>query len=134
MGHDHVDSSAAYIHLAPSFLREEFDAARARLRAAFLRSTCSPPTTANCCVGSGLITGSTLAQAARTFLRRWPDPQRWADEPLDGAAGAASADTRSFVMFLMLAGHLRPGYDYLIRRKLAELLACICHPARWPTT
>jgi site-specific recombinase XerD len=33
MGHDHVDSSAAYIHLAPSFLREEFDAARSRLRA-----------------------------------------------------------------------------------------------------
>jgi site-specific recombinase XerD len=33
LGHDHVDSSAAYIHLAPSFLREEFDAARARLRA-----------------------------------------------------------------------------------------------------
>jgi site-specific recombinase XerC len=32
MGHDHVDSAAAYIHLAPSFLREEFDAARARLR------------------------------------------------------------------------------------------------------
>jgi site-specific recombinase XerD len=33
MGHDHVDSSAAYIHLAPSYLREEFDAARSRLRA-----------------------------------------------------------------------------------------------------
>jgi site-specific recombinase XerD len=33
MGHDHVDSSAAYIHLAPSHLREEFDAARTRLRA-----------------------------------------------------------------------------------------------------
>ncbi|HEX5349114.1 MAG TPA: tyrosine-type recombinase/integrase [Pseudonocardiaceae bacterium] len=32
MGHDHVDSSAAYIHLAPAVLREEFDAARARLR------------------------------------------------------------------------------------------------------
>lgn len=32
MGHDHVDSSAAYIHLAPTFLREEFDAARTRLR------------------------------------------------------------------------------------------------------
>ena len=29
-----------------------------------------------------------------------------------------SDPTRSFVMFLMLAGHLRPGYDYLIRRKL----------------
>jgi site-specific recombinase XerD len=32
MGHDHVDSAAAYIHLAPTFLRKEFDAARARLR------------------------------------------------------------------------------------------------------
>jgi len=32
MGHDHVDSSAVYIHLSPTFLREEFDAARARLR------------------------------------------------------------------------------------------------------
>ena len=30
-----------------------------------------------------------------------------------------SHPTRSFVTFLMLAGHLRPGYDYLIRRKLA---------------
>jgi len=33
MGHSHVDSSAAYIHLAPFVLRVEFDAARARLRA-----------------------------------------------------------------------------------------------------
>ncbi len=33
MGQDHVDSAAAYIHLASSFLRAEFDAARARLRA-----------------------------------------------------------------------------------------------------
>lgn len=33
MGHDHVDSAAAYIHLAPSHLRNEFDAARARQRA-----------------------------------------------------------------------------------------------------
>jgi site-specific recombinase XerD len=33
MGHDHVDSAAAYIHLAPAHLRAEFDAARARQRA-----------------------------------------------------------------------------------------------------
>lgn len=33
MGHDHVDSTAAYLHLAPTFLRAEFDAARARQRA-----------------------------------------------------------------------------------------------------
>jgi site-specific recombinase XerD len=32
MGHDHVDSAAAYIHLAPTFLRAEFDAARTRQR------------------------------------------------------------------------------------------------------
>lgn len=30
-----------------------------------------------------------------------------------------SHPTRSFVTFLTLAGHLRPGYDYLIHRKLA---------------
>jgi site-specific recombinase XerD len=33
MGHDHVDSAAAYIHLAPARLRAAYDAARARQRA-----------------------------------------------------------------------------------------------------
>jgi site-specific recombinase XerD len=33
MGHDHVDSTVIYLHLAPTFLRAEFDAARARQRA-----------------------------------------------------------------------------------------------------
>ena len=32
MGHDHVDSAAAYIHLAPTHLRSAYDAARARQR------------------------------------------------------------------------------------------------------
>lgn len=32
LGHDHVDSTATYIHLAPSHVRSEFDAARARQR------------------------------------------------------------------------------------------------------
>ena len=32
LGHDHVDSTAAYIHLAPTHIRKEFDAARARQR------------------------------------------------------------------------------------------------------
>jgi site-specific recombinase XerD len=32
MGHDHVDSSAAYIHLAPLHVRAAYDAARARQR------------------------------------------------------------------------------------------------------
>jgi site-specific recombinase XerD len=33
MGHDHVDSSAAYIHLAPAHVRAAYDAARTRQRA-----------------------------------------------------------------------------------------------------
>lgn len=32
MGHDHVDSAAAHIHLARTFLWKKFDAARTRLR------------------------------------------------------------------------------------------------------
>ena len=69
------------------------------------------------CGRLGLISVN-LGSAARTFLRRWPDPQRWAGEPLE-ARLTVSHPTRSFVTFLMLAGYLRPGYDYLICRKLA---------------
>jgi hypothetical protein len=69
------------------------------------------------CGRLGLISVN-LGSAARTFLRRWPDPQRWAGEPLETRL-TVSHPTRSFVTFLMLAGYLRPGYDYLIRRKLA---------------
>jgi site-specific recombinase XerD len=32
MGHDHVGSSAVYVHLAPAHLRAAYDAARARQR------------------------------------------------------------------------------------------------------
>jgi integrase len=69
------------------------------------------------CGRLGLISAN-LGSSARTFLRCWPDPQRWAGEPL-GARLTVSHPTRSFVTFLMMAGHLRPGYDYLIHRKLA---------------
>ena len=34
MGHDHVESSAAYVHLAPAHVRAAYDAARQRQRAA----------------------------------------------------------------------------------------------------
>jgi hypothetical protein len=56
-------------------------------------------------------------KAARGFLRRWPDPQAWAKEPL-ATRLALPEMSRSFLMFLLLGGHLRPGYDYLVRRKL----------------
>jgi integrase/recombinase XerC len=39
MGHDHVDSAAAYVHLAPAYLRAAYDAARARQRTALDAAT-----------------------------------------------------------------------------------------------
>jgi integrase len=54
---------------------------------------------------------------AKRFLRRWPDPQAWADQPL-ATRLAIDPNTSSILVFLMLGGHLRPGYDYLVRRKL----------------
>lgn len=63
------------------------------------------------------LRGINQERAARAFLRRWPDPQSWADEPL-ATQLALPQVARSFLMFLLLGGHLRPGYDYLVRRKL----------------
>jgi integrase len=59
--------------------------------------------------------------AARSFLARWPDPADWAVEPLPVRLSAGTS-TRPFLNFLMLAGHLRPGYDYLLERKLPSVL------------
>jgi integrase len=58
--------------------------------------------------------------AARSFLRRWPDPRSWADEPLTVRCSANTA-TRPLITFLMLYGYLRPGYDYLLERKISSL-------------
>lgn len=59
--------------------------------------------------------------AARTFLSRWPDPQQWAEQPLPVRLSAGSS-VRPLLNYLMLAGYLRPGYDYLLERKLAAIL------------
>lgn len=58
-------------------------------------------------------------QAARGFLRRWPIPQHWADEPL-GVRLQAGSQTRPFLTFLMVHGWLRPGWDWLVERKLSS--------------
>lgn len=58
-------------------------------------------------------------QAIVSFVRRWPQPQRWADQPLARRLDANAPD-RSVVAFLMARGHLQPGYDYLVRRKLTS--------------
>lgn len=57
--------------------------------------------------------------AAQSFLQRWPTPQAWADQPLPVRLEAGSA-TKPFLMFLMVHGWLRPGWDWLVSRKLSS--------------
>jgi len=58
--------------------------------------------------------------AAERFFRQWPDPMAWAAEPL-GVRRRARGRVRTVLMFLMLHGHLRPGYDYLLDITLLPL-------------
>jgi integrase len=58
--------------------------------------------------------------AAGRFLGRWPSPAAWRAEPL-AVRLATDMDAGAFLLFLMLAGHLHPGYDYLVARKLPSL-------------
>lgn len=57
--------------------------------------------------------------AARTFLDRWPNPQTWANQPLEERL-ALPPSTMSLLMFLMVRGWLRPGWDWLVARKLSS--------------
>ncbi|MGQ0824669.1 MAG: tyrosine-type recombinase/integrase [Actinomycetota bacterium] len=57
--------------------------------------------------------------SARSFLRRWPVPQTFAEEPL-AVRLALGPSVTAFVTFLMMHGSLRPGYDYLVARKLSS--------------
>ncbi len=63
----------------------------------------------------------TFLSGARGFLVRHPDPQAWAALPL-ATRLAAGSQVRPFLNFLMLHGHLQPGYDYLLERKLHAVL------------
>ena len=64
--------------------------------------------------------GNTSSErAALSFLRRLPQVQDWAGVPLDRQLAANSA-TRPFITFLMVSRRLRPGYDYLLARKLSS--------------
>ena len=64
--------------------------------------------------------GNPCWQAARMFFCRWPDPAMWAAEPLETRLSAGPA-TRTLITFLLLHGHLHPGYDYLLERKFSTL-------------
>jgi integrase len=59
-------------------------------------------------------------RAARRFFDTWPDPRSWAVLPLADRLAADSA-TRPVITFLMLHHRLRPGYDYLLSRKLSPI-------------
>jgi integrase len=61
---------------------------------------------------------SAYTSAARSFLRHWPVPQDWADQPLAERL-RAGPQLRPFLSFLMIHGWLQPGYDYLVSRKLS---------------
>ena len=60
--------------------------------------------------------------SARSFLARFPDPQRWVDLPLEERQRTGNTSTQPLLNFLMLHGHLQPGYDYLLDRRLHAVL------------
>ena len=67
------------------------------------------------------VGSSTYYAGARSFLARFPDPQRWAEQPL-AAQLAVGTQIHPLLNFLMYHGHLRPGYDYLLERRLTGVL------------
>src|SRR5215467_8091390 len=68
------------------------------------------------------VGNKTLDSGARCFLARFPDPQAWAGLPLPARLAGTRPQLQPLLNFLMLHGHLRPGYDYLLERKLTVIL------------
>jgi hypothetical protein len=68
------------------------------------------------------VGNKTFDSGARCFLARFPDPQDWAGLPLPARLAGTRPHLQLLLNFLMLHGHLRPGYDYLLERKLTVIL------------
>jgi len=68
------------------------------------------------------VGNKTLDSGARCFLARFPDPQAWAKLPLAARLAGTRPQLQPLLNFLMLHGHLQPGYDYLLERKLTVIL------------
>ncbi|MGH3275155.1 MAG: tyrosine-type recombinase/integrase [Streptosporangiaceae bacterium] len=64
----------------------------------------------------------TFDSGARCFLSRYPDPQAWAELPLGERLAGTRPHLQPLLNFLMLHRRLRPGYDYLLERKLTAIL------------
>src|SRR5215470_1495565 len=74
-----------------------------------------------CLAGRG-VGNKTFDSGARCFLARFPDPQAWAGLPLAARLAGTRPQLQPLLNFLMLHGYLRPGYDYLLDRKLTVIL------------
>src|SRR5712691_11332545 len=72
-----------------------------------------------CLAGRG-VGNQTFESGARCFLARFPDPQGWAAQPLAARLAGTRPHLHPLLNFLMLHGHLRPGYDYLLNRMLIQ--------------
>ena len=131
LGHAHVDTTASYIHVAPTHVKAEFDAARQRQRARTLSA-------------GGDLLAAYAAHLARTgprqhrllsssgsaFLRRWPQPQRWADQPLAQRLAARPHDPAVRHLLDGRTAACGPATTTWCARKLVELLARTWPPAR----
>jgi len=75
-----------------------------------------------CWLAARGVGNKTFDSGARCFLARFPDPQAWAAQPLAARLAGTRPHLQPLLNFLMLHGHLRPGYDYLLDRKLTVIL------------
>ena len=74
------------------------------------------------CLAARGVGNKTFDSGARCFLARFPDPQAWADLPLQARLASTRPHLQPLLNFLMLHGYLRPGYDYLLERKLTAIV------------
>ena len=74
------------------------------------------------CLAARGVGNKTFDSGARCFLARYPDPRAWAGLPLEQRLASTRPHLQPVLNFLMLHGHLRPGYDYLLDRKLTVIL------------
>jgi site-specific recombinase XerD len=74
------------------------------------------------CLAARGVGNKTFDSGARCFLARFPDPQAWAGLPLAARLAGTRPHLQPLLNFLMLNRYLRPGYDYLLERKLTVIL------------
>ena len=74
------------------------------------------------CLAARGVGNKTSGSGARCFLARFPDPQVRADLPLEQPLADTRPHLQPLLNFLMLHRHLRPGYDYLLERKLTAIV------------